>query len=198
MDTRRSVDASRPRGADGFTLVEVIVAISLLLVVLGAATPMIVGGLRLSATERSQQTAVIVANEALEQVRARSKNLNSVDALVSGRAATTDAQHRWEQWGDIPGVAETSPAWDAHATSGSTQVLPMTTQTTRNGTVFTVDTLIGTCSNTTVSGKAVCKNTTGEHNMVRAIVIVSWGDDQSYSTATLFNLDTDLEWNRDA
>lgn len=192
------------RRASGFTLIEVIVAISLLMVVVAAATPLIVNGLKLSAAQQRQQVGVIVANEAMENVRARTKSLSNVEDLVTGRSAAAVAA-QFSALSDVAGVSQTNPASDPKASTATDLPLPISGTDSRDGTVYEVNTVIGTCTQSvTSSGTGACTKAATSpsgRSMVRVIVVVSWSnsggctaDGCRYVTSTLLNLDRDLEW----
>ena len=188
----------------GFSLVEVIVAITLLLVVTVAATPLIINGLHFSTAQQRQQAAVIVTQEAMEQVRVRTAGLTSVAPLVAGRRGS-DVTEQFTRLSGHAGVAQTNPASEPSAAVGSpSALLPITATVSRDGTVYTVETLIGTCIQQKVSGQLRCLKTGTGNAMVRAIVVTKWTAGEtctstpagycSYETMSLVNLDTDLEW----
>ncbi|MGO2654703.1 MAG: type IV pilus modification PilV family protein [Pseudoclavibacter sp.] len=192
------------RSASGFTLVEVIVAIALLMVVTAAATPLIISGVRLSAEQQRQQVGVIVANEVMENVRGHTnESLSNVEPLVTGRsAAAVSAQ--FTALADVPGVSETEKASDAHAATASNTPIPIAQTINRDGTDYTVNTVIGTCTQqVSGAGTGSCTKitTTTGRAMVRVIVVVDWSGSEGcttdgcrYTTSTLINLNRDLEW----
>lgn len=189
----------------GFSLIEVIVAITLLLVVTVAATPLIVNSLHFSTAQQRQQAAVIVTQEAMEQVRVRTAGLTSVAPLVAGRRGS-DVTAQFTRLSAHAGVAQTNTASDPSATVGSpSALLPLTVTVARDGTAYTVETLIGTCTQQkNGSGQLRCLKTGTGNAMVRAIVVTKWTAGEtctstpagycSYETMSLVNLDTDLEW----
>lgn len=193
------------RADRGFTLVEVIVAITLLMLVTIAATPLIVNGLQLSTDQQRQQAAVIVAQEAMEEVRARASGLTSVSPLVTGRH-TSDVTAQFARLSGHPGIGETTPAHDSAASAGSPgAAIPIVRDVQRDGTDYTVETVIGACTlQQEASGDLRCLRTGSGSPMVRSIVIVTWTAGSlcsdsaagycSYQAMTLINLDTDLEW----
>lgn len=196
------------RGDDdlGFTLVEVIVSITLLLVVVVAATPLIINGIKFSAEQQRHQAAVIVTQEAMEEIRARTSGLTTPGPLVKGRHSS-DVSAQFGRLAGHAGVALTAPASDSAAGAGSgTAVIPLTKEVQRDGTTYTVETLIGTCTlQKNAASEIRCLATGTGGKMVRAVVVTKWQASDtctnsdagycSYEALTLISLDTDLEWN---
>ncbi|CAG7601042.1 prepilin-type N-terminal cleavage/methylation domain-containing protein [Leucobacter soli] len=195
----------RSRSDRGFTLIEVIVAITLLLVVTVAALPLIINSLQFSTAQQRQQAGVIVTQEAMEQVRVRASGLTAVAPLVAGRHSS-DVGAQFTRVSTHPGVAQTNAASDPAAASGSAAaLLPLQQNVRRDGTDYTVETLIGTCTQQkNGTGELRCLKTGTGNAMVRTIVVTKWtaGDACtgspagycSYEAMSLINLDTDLEW----
>lgn len=196
----------RQTSADrGFTLVEVVVAITLLMVVTIAATPLIINGLRFSAEQQRQQAAVIVTQEAMEQVRVRASGLTAAAPLVQGRHSS-DVAAQLGRLSAHPGIGQTNAAADPAATAGSPgALLPLVSTVQRDGTDFTVETAIGTCTlQRDASSQLRCLKTGTGSAMLRVVVVTKWtagavcSDSAagycSYEAISLVNLDTDLEW----
>lgn len=193
------------RADHGFSLVEVIVAITLLMVVMIAATPLFINGLQFSADQQRQQAAVVVTQEAMEEVRARSSGLTTASPLVAGRHAN-DVTAQFTRLSTHSGVGETVPAADASATTGSVSALiPLTRTVQRDGTDYTVETVIGSCTlQRNAANELRCLPGGTGGSMVRAIVVTKWTAGAvcsgsaagycSYEALSLMNLDADLEW----
>jgi prepilin-type N-terminal cleavage/methylation domain-containing protein len=208
-------------GADdgGFTLVEVLVAISIVTMVMLALAVFFVVTIRIGGDQGNRQVAVQAADDAMERARAM-----QVGALLSGR----DLQSSASQWAAassgataIPGMAPVltaavtgsvcaltgsltaSPcmAYDstAPAQAGPAAALPTTYRAiTLNNIDFQQHWFVsycerdstGACVSSTVTG------TTGRTHFYRMIVAVTWGGRScggglcSYITATLIGKDT--------
>ena len=75
--------APRLSGDDGFSLLEVLVALAVIGIVMSAAAPFLIKSVALVGQQRSQQVAIEVANDALERARALSPS-----SLLAGRGLT--------------------------------------------------------------------------------------------------------------
>ena len=73
----------RPSGDDGFSLLEVLVALAVMGIVMAGAAPFLIKSVALVGQQRSQQVAIEVANDALERARALSPS-----SLLAGRGLT--------------------------------------------------------------------------------------------------------------
>ena len=91
MTTDRALGSMRParrrtprvHGDDGFSLLEVLVALGVIGTVMAATTPFLIRSVALVAQNRTQQVAVEVANDALERARALTPS-----SLLAGRGLT--------------------------------------------------------------------------------------------------------------
>ena len=164
---------SDPTG--GFSLMEVIVALGLILFVMTSSVVFFVNSLQTSSGQQSRQAAISVANQAIEIARAA-----PVANLLDGRAqATADAQ-----WAALPAVAAAAKAASVEMYDtppvASTVVVPFTVadQTTFvNKTQYTVDTAIGGCwvtSTAPVRCTATATPAGSTPNVYRIIVDVHW------------------------
>jgi prepilin-type N-terminal cleavage/methylation domain-containing protein len=75
--------APRVSGDDGFSLLEVLVALSVIGIVMAGAAPFLIQSVALVGQQRTQQVAIEVANDALERARALSPS-----SLLAGRGLT--------------------------------------------------------------------------------------------------------------
>jgi prepilin-type N-terminal cleavage/methylation domain-containing protein len=75
--------APRLSGDDGFSLLEVLVALAVIGIVMAGAAPFLIKSVALVGQQRSQQIAIEVANDALERARALSPS-----SLLAGRGLT--------------------------------------------------------------------------------------------------------------
>jgi prepilin-type N-terminal cleavage/methylation domain-containing protein len=198
-------DTKTGRSSSGFTLVEVIVATFLLLVVLSAATPLLVNGIKLSASQQRSQGSVAVAGDIAESVRSRiPSGGDGVSAFVAGRAAA-DVSTIWGRHTGAQGVADTVAAHDAsNPSTSAAAVIPPTQTITRQDTPYRVDTLVGTCQQHLVGTEYHCDAGGTGATMVRVIIFVDWqgssncksGSSQwcDYQTTSLYDTNSDQEW----
>ena len=209
---------------EGFSLIEVIIAMVMIGIVASSALWFFINGMRTSSNLGRQQTAVSVATSAMEQTFAVSPKVDAsagVSGLVVGRsnAAVTSALSAVAGLG-ISGVPNSYPLSDP---AGGTPVIPITTTVTRAGIDYTVYTLVGSCYRTVnASGAAQnCDKYSGytgtaeppatpgsTARMLRVIVSVTWaprGDECAttlpttlchYDVSTLVDPSFDLVWNR--
>jgi prepilin-type N-terminal cleavage/methylation domain-containing protein len=128
----------------GFTLIEVIVALSLILFVMTSSVVFFIRSMQTSGTQQVREAAISLADAGMEQARSVPST-----SLLSGRNKTlSDAQ-----WAALPAAAAAAKAvsqevWDATATGSSTPVVPFTTAdstTLVNKTQYTVNVAIGEC-----------------------------------------------------
>jgi type II secretory pathway pseudopilin PulG len=122
---------------EGFSLVETIVALALIIVTMGTMGPYLIGSFRYVAHQRGEQAAAILANSALEQVRALKGS-----SLASGRGKLS----AYNQFGlDVAGtvssalvqpdaavadfLADMTPAYDKNATGTDGANAPIATRT---------------------------------------------------------------------
>jgi prepilin-type N-terminal cleavage/methylation domain-containing protein len=182
---------------DGFTLVEVLVAIVIMVIIATAGASLTFNGIATSATEERAQVAVTIANGAMENVSSYSAALNAasgVSALYNGRSKTAVTNAFGGVNANMPGVAQTIPVWDINAAATANGTIPIVTPdpatsapaTPQNGTKYTVTTLIGACyqqatiqSATKSDGSANPNDCTAVKGsvptpLIRAIVIVRW------------------------
>ena len=174
----RRLDAARMQSdpTGGFSLMEVIVALGLILFVMTSSVVFFVNSLQTSSGQQSRQAAISVANQAMEIARAV-----PVANLVDGRAqATADTQ-----WAALPAAAAAAKAASVEMYDpppvASTVAVPFTVadQTTFvNKTQYTVDTAIGGCWVTAITPVRCTAPTpptpTPTPNVYRIIVDVHW------------------------
>lgn len=209
--------AQRRDRDEGFSLIEVIIAMVMIGIVASSALWFFINGMRTSSNLGRQQTAVSIATSAMEQTFVVSPKLDAskgVSGLVVGRpkAAVASAFSTLAGLG-VSGVSNSYPLSDP---AGGTPVLPITTTVTRAGIDYTVYTLVGSCFRTVnASGAAQdCDKVplyadepttpTGTARMLRVIVSVTWaprGDECPsalchYDVSTLVDPSLDLVWNR--
>lgn len=188
----------------GLSLVEVIVAIAVILIVATSSASLFISGLKSSSAQEQRQIAVTVASDLLGDVSALSAAKDpttGVSVLLAGRtrsAVTT----LWDNSVGIEGLAQTYQAWDPSA--GSVVAIPLSGSVERSGTIFTTQTIIGTCYQrqrtggqcTLIPGYGSAPATTpaGYSSLLRVIVTVRWGVSDSYQATTLVDPSSDVSW----
>ena len=199
----------------GFTLVEVIIAISILGILATSAVIFAVQAMNTSAAQQQRQVAVAIAMESMEGINARVAATDPVTGasyLVRGRHGTA-VSAAWAAYGAVPGIADSYPYADPSATASSTPDLPITSTVNRNGAVYTVTLLIGQCCQPLAGG--TCAKAPGYAStppsttpagsaepMMRVVTVVEWtaGDACStvspcqYWTVSLVDGTPDQEW----
>lgn len=197
---------SRASDDSGIGLVEVIVAISLIMIVATASVSLFISGLRASSEQEQRQIAITVANDLLADVAAQSTTKNpstGVSGLVAGRSKTA-VEALWLANSGTAGVKQTYGAWD---TPGSTSAVavPMTGSVQRSGFTFTTQVLIGSCYQRQGTGgectllgsnypSAPATAPTGYSQLLRVIVTVAWGKGKTYQATTLLDPNSDVPW----
>ena len=83
-------------GAGGFSLLEVIVALALMLFVMSASVPFFVRSLQVSATQQVREAAISLADQAMEQARSFTPT-----AMLQNRDQATATN----KWGRLPAAA---------------------------------------------------------------------------------------------
>ncbi|MGL3148733.1 type IV pilus modification PilV family protein [Microbacterium sp. A82] len=205
----------RPRTSqreEGFTLIEVIIAISLLMTVAVAVGAFTIRGLHLSTQQQRTQAAVSVATERMDQVVRMTTSSAQLSSLVAGRSEASVAA-AWNAASGVPGIAETYPAWSA--TASPTTAIEIEQTITRSGSDYDSVVLIGTCYQLPTGG--LCTPLPGADQdpgptsplaadmsqLIRAVVVVTYagkcdgGDTCRYTTTGLFDTKGDLTWRTD-
>ncbi|MBD7916837.1 prepilin-type N-terminal cleavage/methylation domain-containing protein [Cellulomonas sp. Sa3CUA2] len=208
----------------GFTLVEVIVALTLLALLSTAALYFFVSGSRAVTHQQRSHGAVSAANDAMEQVfsyvpqMAGSTVATTSSGLLVGRL-DSDVTAAWSAAAarGIPGIAETYPGWDRAAApapqpGGADDRIKLVRTVRSSGVTYDVTTLIGYCYRVDSNPNAVCTRVGGDSignpnpgyvRMLRSIVVVSWPGTTSscvagtcsYQIQSLIDPNSDLKWN---
>ncbi|MFC4614642.1 Ig-like domain-containing protein [Cellulomonas algicola] len=219
--TGRTAGALRLRGDDdGFTLVEVIVALLVLSIVATASLYFFVGGSRSVSSQQRQQSGVAVGNRAMEDVYSlvARASATGTSGLVVGRKQS-DVTTAWNAavTEGTPGLGDSYPAWDKAtsplpAAGVGDDKIKLTQTVDESGIRYTVRTLVGFCYRakatpaaqcTRTGGDAAGVSTTGYMQLMRAYVTVSWADTTGtckastcrYDIASLVDPSNDLKWN---
>ncbi|WP_165384827.1 prepilin-type N-terminal cleavage/methylation domain-containing protein [Cryobacterium sp. SO1] len=194
------------------TLIEVIVAISLIGIIASAAIGLSITSQKGASVQQRQQIAVTIATEAMERVSAQSAATDPstlMSYLYEGRTKAK-VEVAWNANFGVKGLAETYMGWDSGAVAASVPDLPISQTVNRTGTDYTVYTLLGTCYMSTSGGD--CKKLaasippatppTGQTPLNRVIVVVRWNAGSgcaasgcSYLVSSLVDAHSDLQWN---
>jgi prepilin-type N-terminal cleavage/methylation domain-containing protein len=195
-----------PPGDDGFTLTEVVVAVVLLAAVLASAGGIVVSGVVTSAGLQRRDTAVQLADEAMDLVRAvpPAADQDGSVPLLEGRGQAAVQAH-WA--GGPPELATTDPAWDDDPSGAP--LVPLTVTRSAGGLDYLVDTYIGSCrlARDAPPGTACANGAGGGIEYFRVVVRVTWTEGAGtscsagaceYLLATLLNGDAEPLFNPDA
>jgi large repetitive protein len=204
----RSRNHSSPENEQGFTLIEIVIAISLLVVMMIPFADAYITSFSATSDSHIKEVAAMVGDSALDQARA----LDATDqqngcVLLVGRSAT-GVQTEWQSPASgtsqlLSETAEVSGTSQNCAASATTP-LPTTAQVvTEGGHTFDVYYYVGTCWETenTASGSSsnACTDPASppstDYEMYRVIVAVTWAAQRSgcgtsgcdYVTSTLIS-----------
>ena len=203
-------------GESGMTLIEVVVAISLVAIISASAIGLSITSQKGTSVQQRQELAVTIASEAMEAANAQSAATNpstGMSYLYQGRTKAK-VEAAWMANPGVSGLANTYMGWDTAAVVPPAQVLPISKPIVRNGTEYTVFTLIGICYMPTTSAGGDCTKIAGSDAappatvpadrtaLNRVIVVVRWkagsgcaASGCSYQTTTLVDAHDDLLWN---
>ena len=197
----RRLDAARMQSdrSGGFSLIEVIVALALILFVMSSSVVFFVRSLQTSNGQQSRQAAISLSDQGIELARAQ-----PVASLLDGRDQATATT----QWAALPAAAAAAKAasvlvWDTPPVA-PTMAVPFTEPTlttTVNNTVYTVDTAIGGCwvtATAPVRCTAPATPPTPTPNVYRIIVDVHWPAKQGQSCGGASRCDYIVTTLRDA
>lgn len=157
----------RIRGGDdqGFSLIEVLVAIAILGIISLMASRLLIGAISTTTSIDQRQTAVAVATMQMESVRGNDAGPSvkqspsglfpGTSALFNGRPKTAqlgqfDTAHNTAAAAVADILANTYPEWDSTLVSDSASaaadvVVPLTDTTVLNGTTYKSTIILGTC-----------------------------------------------------
>ena len=164
----------RHRPADGgFTVIEVMVAITVVAIVMSASLAVFVRSISVTGQQSGRQTAIQVANSAMERVAAIPG-----PALVTGRAqAAVDAQWASPVAGVAPFLAGMVKAYDTTVPLPAAPLPTTPEQAVVNGVTYLQHWYVGTCRVPKTGGD--CTGTVANPSnigMVRVVVAVTWPD----------------------
>lgn len=198
---------------DGFSLIEVVVAIVLTGMLAAAALTFFVSGVSTVSESQRKQAAVMLANSAVEQARAVAPgavDAASTSGLVRGRSKAS-VQTSWTAATafDSQDTADMNIAWDpSTGLTDASQWVPLEQTRTVDSQTYTITTLIGSCYRSKLASKTAddCVkdqpsiNSDDYVKLYRVRVVVKWAESQtatprSYRLATLIDPSTDVLWN---
>jgi prepilin-type N-terminal cleavage/methylation domain-containing protein len=173
---RQALPAAREgtRADDGFTLIEVVMALLLLTLVAAGTAPLFIRTVSSSTGIQRRQASVEVAQQQMDIVRSVVPTIGGVTSnlVLNRQKSLVDAQ--WVQ-PTAADLSQTNEAWDPNATSVSpAPVIPLTTTTTIGGIVYTATNYIGTCYLPSGGGACVQTNVAGSVLLYRVIIDVKW------------------------
>ena len=180
----------RAGNEDGFTLIEVMVSIGLISIMTAALTSFFVNAGSTNDQQTGKQTAVQLADDATERVRAMKGS-----GITEGRdQGTTDEQWNNPVTGVAPYLSGMRETWDAQAgyPDGRDATLPTVGRAAAvNGLAYTQYWYIGMCWQPAAGGDCAATQVPGYVPFFRVVVAVTWperhctGGTCSYVTATL-------------
>lgn len=208
---------------EGFSLVEVIVAIVILGIVASSALYFFINGMQTTSNLDRQQRAVAIATSTMESTFTFDPHLSptaGVSGLVIGRSAE-EVNAAFTEFAGVDGVGDTYPLSDPAGVTGGGKLKVFDTVSSAEHMTYDVSTLIGSCYRSpAVAGDAQACTKVGGYSGVdepaavspgvsrelRVIVVVTWkpigGECDatagicSYHVATLVDPSNDLAWNR--
>ncbi len=201
----------------GMTLVEVIVAISIMAIVATAAISLVISSMASAASHQRRNIAITIANQLMESASAQSAAVNpatTVSFLYQGRTKA-EVQAAWSTLSYVTGKDQTYPEWDPTATGAPPAVLLVTDPSppTRSGTIYHTHMLIGACYQPIAGGDCTVFNPliypsepatppAGFTQLIRVMVLVDWTAGSecpasacTYQTTSLIDPHGDLQWN---
>jgi len=212
---------ARERDDEGFTLIEVIVAVVMLAVISVSALAFAMQGLKSSHVQERVEIATTVATRGMEAVRAYNiieDPSSHKSSLYNGRTQAA-VQAAWAaNAAAAPALNNTYAEWDTVISGGETAALPISENVVFGDTTYKVTTLVGRCF-IPATGDRTCGLVSGYSNaqggwatswtqpagtteMMRATVIVEWTagegcavDGCSYTLSNLIEPKSiDLAW----
>lgn len=158
-----------PSGEDGMSLVEVIVALVILAVIMTSSALFFINGLKNSSLQSQRQTAVTLANQALEAVQAvkpenllKGRTVNDVNGLGTKPAGDLAG-------GNIDLASTAVDGWADDVVKANPDPVNVA------GMAYTIKTFIDLCYlNSDGTGKQSCTTTVSPKTIYRATVAVMW------------------------
>ena len=171
---RRFVAVTTHSADGGFSLVEVLVSLSILVMVMMGSAGFFISSLQKTNGQGQRQAAAAVAEQQLEYTRSVAGA-----ALLNGRTqAAVNTLIGDPGTVDLSQDVTTSGNYDSTATSSSTQVVPITDSSTLNNVTYTIKTFINRCFVDTTSSTTASPSCTKVDKsagwMYRISVAVRW------------------------
>lgn len=208
MKALRSRVACSLENERGMTLIEVVVAITILAILSTASLGVYLSGINAATAQQRREVAVTVANSVLEEA-----TLAPAANLLLGRSEAVVTNLRTNNTG-IPGVLQTYAGFQPPPVAATPVVKP-TQVVPRNGTNYSVNTIIGTCFQKKAGGTCTVAATPATFPtqpavpstsvvLTRIIVVVRWDAGSTcnvvpspcvYQTSTLVDRNNELTWN---
>jgi prepilin-type N-terminal cleavage/methylation domain-containing protein len=163
----------RPRDDDGFTLVEILVSITVMGILMTALTSFFTTSLAVTKQQSGKQMAAQIADGAVEKVRAMRGS-----SVVTGRDRnSSDTQWNNPATGVSPYLADMREAWDSTAVFPAGATAPLPTQAVPvvvNGVSYSQYWYVGRCWQPAAGGDCGSTQTTGFVEFYRVVVAVTW------------------------
>lgn len=159
-----------PHRDDGISLVEVIVALLIMALILGAAVAFFLNSLKVSGLQSQRQSAVALTNQAMERVQAVKPSdllVGRSQAVVTALNAPADAQALTQE--DDFSVVNYQLAPVA-----AVEIVKTTQRQTVNDVVYTLRTLINVCHLDTLSSACTRATPPDSIKVFRATVLTTW------------------------
>jgi len=179
-------DVRRSDRAAGFTLVEVIVSIALIGILMTALTTFFVSTVVTTDAQGSRQTAIRVADDAMEKVRSLKR-----DTLISGRGqGAVDSQWRTTTAAIGSHLGNMAPAYDDRTPPLPAATLTTSALTSRvNGVDYQQHWFVGRCWQVVGGGDCAIRDGVP---FLKVVVAVTWPErncpgDCTFVTATLIS-----------
>ncbi|MBU2664644.1 putative Ig domain-containing protein [Actinoplanes bogorensis] len=179
-------------GDEGFTLVEILVALAILSIVLLSSTPLFVGSLQSVTKQRTKQAAIQLADTAMEQVRGvKGSSLVSGHGLQAGQNQFNAAPGIVKPYLQTMQVMADSDSAVA-ATDGADAPISTAAQvTTVENTPYTRMIYVGACEVYLTNSSGACVYPLGTSEpadktkilkFFRAVVLITWPDNSCSNT----------------
>ncbi|HMK97391.1 MAG TPA: type II secretion system protein [Acidimicrobiales bacterium] len=169
----------------GFTLIEVVIAISLLVVMMVPFAEAYISSLNGTTDSHVKEVAAMLADTALDQARALDATDQQTGAVLLYGRQQAAVQNEWAspEPGTSQILADTAEQWDTNA-GDTTATLPISEAQTVGGQKFTTYYYVGTCweSENTATGNNQNSCTdpatppASDYEMYRVVVDVTWTD----------------------
>ncbi len=160
----------RPAGEEGLSLIEVLVALSLLITVMATTAGFFTTSLKQSNGQTQAQEAAVLADQQLDYTRSV-----AATSLLAGRTqAAVQAQIASPGRADLSQDVTTSGNYDTAVPPSSSMSVPIKMTTTVSGTAYTVVTFIDQCYVSVAANQTCTKTDSGNGWVYRITVDVSY------------------------